>query len=79
MSCYFTFDNNFHVPSIGMVHASDMFHGQDGDAQIKEIRTWLNAQGVRDFEPVSLYCDQLKTVNVLSKVCLAFLLTRTSS
>lgn len=59
----FPFDVDAHVPSIDMVLASDMFHGGDGDGKIKEIRAWLNAQGVRDFEPVSLYCDQLKTVS----------------
>ena len=62
MSYAFAFDNNVHVMSIDMVQASDMFRGEDGDAQIKEIRGWLNAHGVRDFEPVSLYCDQLKMV-----------------
>lgn len=53
--------------SIDMVSASTLFPGKDADAQVKEIRSWLNARGVRDFEPVSLYCDQLKTVNVAMK------------
>ena len=57
-----------HFISTDMVLASKLLHSRDGDAQVKEIRTWLNAQGVRDFEPVSLYCDQLKTVILRSNL-----------
>jgi Exoribonuclease Xrn1 D2/D3 domain len=57
-----------------MVSASTLFPGRDPDARVKEIRSWLNAQGVRDFEPVSLYCDQLKTVMSRLKISLTFLI-----
>lgn len=49
-----------------MVLASDMFPEGDGDTQIKDIRMWLNSRGVRDFDPVSLFCDQLKMVRLPS-------------
>ncbi|KAF8525866.1 exonuclease II [Hysterangium stoloniferum] len=57
-----------------MVRASDLFKGENGDAKVKEIRSWLNTQGVRDFEPVSLFCDQLKkdTVTEIEKLADAF-------
>ncbi|OCH84921.1 hypothetical protein OBBRIDRAFT_740759 [Obba rivulosa] len=43
-----------------MVKASAIFPGEDADAQVKEVRSWLMQKGIRDFEPVSLFCDQLK-------------------
>jgi len=46
-----------------MLRASDIFPGENGDAKVKEIKAWLNTQGVRDFEPVSLFCEQLKKVS----------------
>ena len=43
-----------------MVKASDIFKNiENPDAKVKEIKAWLNTKGVRDFEPVSLFCDQL--------------------
>ncbi|KAI0649009.1 exonuclease II [Trametes meyenii] len=43
-----------------MVKAADAFSGSsNADAKAKEVKTWLNTKGVRDFEPVSLFCDQL--------------------
>jgi len=45
-----------------MVKASDVL-GPDAEARVKDVKNWLKSKGVRDFEPVSLYCDQL------SKVC----------
>ncbi|KAI0671842.1 exonuclease II [Trametes maxima] len=43
-----------------MVKAADVFTGaQNADAKAKEVKSWLNTKGVRDFEPVSLFCDQL--------------------
>lgn len=47
---------------IGMVKASDVFPGPDPDGNVREIKSWLKSKGVRDFEPVSLYCDQLAQV-----------------
>ena len=49
--------------SIAMVKASEALPGPDPDGQIREIKSWLKSKGVRDFEPVSLYCDQLTKVN----------------
>lgn len=46
-----------------MIKASEALPGPDPDGQIREIKTWLKSKGVRDFEPVSLYCDQLTKVN----------------
>jgi hypothetical protein len=46
-----------------MARASDLFPPGEADAKIKEIRSWLNTKGVRDFEAVSLFCDQLDKVH----------------
>ncbi|KAL6301387.1 exonuclease II [Sparassis latifolia] len=43
-----------------MAKASDVFPGPNADAKLKEVRSWLYTKGIRDFEPVSLFCDQLK-------------------
>ena len=45
-----------------MAKASEIFSGPDPDGKVKEIKHWLKAKGVRDFEPVSLFCDQLTKV-----------------
>ncbi|KZV63884.1 hypothetical protein PENSPDRAFT_589169 [Peniophora sp. CONT] len=52
-----------------MARATDIFPEEAG-AKAKEVRSWLNTKGVRDFEPVSLFCDQLKkdTVAEIEKV-----------
>ncbi|KAG6889401.1 hypothetical protein C0992_005394 [Termitomyces sp. T32_za158] len=42
-----------------MAQASEILSGPDPDARVKEIKGWLKSKGVRDFEPVSLFCDQL--------------------
>lgn len=48
---------------LAMVKAADVFaNTKNPDAKVKEIKTWLNSKGVRDFEPVSLFCDQLGKV-----------------
>lgn len=39
-----------------------MFPNSDPDDRVKDIKGWLKAKGVRDFEPVSLFCDQLSKV-----------------
>jgi hypothetical protein len=48
-----------------MARASDLYPPGEADAKVKEIKKWLGDKGVRDFEPVSLFCDQL------DKVCLS--------
>lgn len=45
-----------------MLAASDVFPGDDAESRVKEVKNWLNSKGIRDFEPVSLFCDQLKKV-----------------
>ncbi|KAI0367978.1 hypothetical protein BV20DRAFT_949035 [Pilatotrama ljubarskyi] len=48
-----------------MIKASDVFtDAPNPDAKAKEVKTWLNSKGVRDFEPVSLFCDQLGKATV---------------
>lgn len=47
---------------IAMIKASDALPGPDPDGQVRDIKSWLKSKGVRDFEPVSLYCDQLTKV-----------------
>ncbi|KAH9944834.1 exonuclease II [Amylocystis lapponica] len=53
-----------------MARSSDVFSGPDADTRVKEARSWLQGRGVRDFEPVSLFCDQLKkeTVKVIEEL-----------
>lgn len=45
-----------------MAKASDVFLDGNPDAKLKEVQAWLNSKGVRDFEAVSLFCDQLDKV-----------------
>lgn len=47
---------------VAMLKSSDVFSSSDADAKVKEVRSWLTSKGIRDFEPVSLFCDQLKKV-----------------
>ena len=41
-----------------MTRASDIFT-ENADARVKDVKTWLKSKGVREFEPVSLFSDQL--------------------
>lgn len=45
-----------------MARATDLFPGPEADSEVKAIRNWLAKKGVRDFEQVSLFCDQLDKV-----------------
>jgi len=47
-----------------MAKASQLLPGSDPDQQVKEVKAWLKSKGVRDFVPVSLFCDQLGKVKV---------------
>ena len=50
-------------PRTDMAKASTVFPSEDDPgAKAREIRTWLANKGVRDFEPVPLYCAQLDKV-----------------
>jgi len=60
-----TFPDVFRVLDRGgdaMAKSSEIFSGPDPDGKVREIKHWLKAKGVRDFEPVSLFCDQLTKV-----------------
>ncbi|KIJ09179.1 hypothetical protein PAXINDRAFT_48683, partial [Paxillus involutus ATCC 200175] len=46
-----------------MARASDIF-GENADARVKEVKSWLKSKGVCDFEPVSLFSDQLSKETV---------------
>ncbi|PPQ77620.1 hypothetical protein CVT25_011231 [Psilocybe cyanescens] len=59
-----------------MAKASDVFPGPDPDAKVKEIKNWLKSKGVRDFEPVSLFCDQLTKETVTEIEALADTFTK---
>ncbi len=49
-----------------MALASSVFKDHKPDERMREIRAWLKSKGVPDFEPVSLFCDQLSKVRILS-------------
>ena len=48
---------------LAMVRVDDIFGEHDPLRRIREIQSWLKSKGVKDFEPVSLFCDQLSKVN----------------
>jgi hypothetical protein len=48
-----------------MARASDVFADGDADSKVLEVKSWLKSRGVRDFEPVSLFADQLTKVRLL--------------
>ncbi|KAK7466207.1 exonuclease II Exo2 [Stygiomarasmius scandens] len=58
-----------------MATAADIFSGSDPDGRVREIKSWLKSKGVRDFEPVSLFCDQLSkdTVSEIEKLADSFI------
>ncbi|KZT67451.1 hypothetical protein DAEQUDRAFT_673200 [Daedalea quercina L-15889] len=62
-----------------MLTASDVFPGSDADSRVKEVKQWLNSKGIRDFEPVSLFCDQLKKDTVKEIQAVADKITSTKS
>ena len=41
---------------------SEVFSGPTSDARVKELKAWLVAKGVRDFEAVPLNCDKVGKV-----------------
>ncbi|KAG7094057.1 hypothetical protein E1B28_007676 [Marasmius oreades] len=67
-----------------MMVRADSFFGtgsQNPDAKVKEIKAWLKSKGVRDFEPVSLFCNQLEkdTVIQIEKLADSYTATRSSA
>ncbi|KAL0571703.1 exonuclease II Exo2 [Marasmius crinis-equi] len=65
-----------------MVRSDDFFSAgsQSPDAKVKEVKAWLKSKGVRDFEPVSLFCDQLDkdTVSQIEKLADEYTSSRSS-
>jgi hypothetical protein len=51
------------LSTLAMLKASDAFPGSDPDLKIREIKAWLKSKGVRDFEPVTLFSDQIAKVS----------------
>ncbi len=45
-----------------MATASEVLPGAEPDSRVREVKAWLKMKGVRDFEPVSLFSDQLTKV-----------------
>ncbi|KAJ7157550.1 exonuclease II [Mycena crocata] len=64
-----------------MAKASDILRVPDPDARVKEAKNWLKSKGVRDFEPVSLFCDQLtkETVTDIEKLADSFTANKSTS
>jgi len=48
--------------ALDFLKLSEVFSGPTSDARIKELKTWLVAKGVRDFEAVPLNCDKVGKV-----------------
>ncbi|TFK36739.1 hypothetical protein BDQ12DRAFT_239185 [Crucibulum laeve] len=62
-----------------MAKAAEVLAGDDPDGRVKEIKSWLKSKGVRDFEPVSLFCDQLTKDTVTEIEALADSFTKSKS
>ncbi|KAF5378954.1 hypothetical protein D9757_008738 [Collybiopsis confluens] len=64
-----------------MLKAADVLPGSNPDARVKEIKTWLKQKGVRDFEAVSLFCDQLSkdTISQIEKLADVFTENKSST
>ncbi|KAF8808626.1 hypothetical protein BYT27DRAFT_7286147 [Phlegmacium glaucopus] len=62
-----------------MMKAADALPGPDPDGQVKEINSWLKSKGVRDFEAVSFYCDQLTKETVAEIEASADTITKSKS
>ncbi|KAF8150162.1 exonuclease II [Crassisporium funariophilum] len=62
-----------------MAKASEALPGPDPDGTVREIKHWLKSKGVRDFEPVSLFCDQLTKDTVAEIESLADTFTKSKS
>jgi len=48
--------------AVDFLKLSEVFPGSASDTRIKELKAWLVAKGVRDFEPVPLNCDKVGKV-----------------
>ncbi|KAJ7608732.1 exonuclease II [Roridomyces roridus] len=68
-------------PRVAIAKASEILRVPDPDARVKEVKAWLKSKGVRDFEPVSLSCDQLTkgTVTDIEKLADSFTANKPTS
>lgn len=51
-----------HIPT-DLQKASDYFEPSAAESRLKELKAWLVQKGVRDFDKVGLYSDQLEKVS----------------
>ena len=61
-----------------MARAEDIFPN-NSDQKVREIKGWLSSKGVKDLEPVSLYCDQLDKETVIKLTSVADECTQSKS
>lgn len=55
--------------ALDFLRLSDVFPGPTSGARVKELKTWLVAKGVRDFEAVPLNCDKVGKVGLAHTHC----------
>jgi hypothetical protein len=48
------------LPALDFLKLSEVFAGPGYDARIAELKAWLIAKGIRDFEAVPLNCDSIR-------------------
>jgi len=53
-----------HLLGLDFLKLSEVFSGPTSDGRIKELKAWLVAKGVRDFEAVPLNCDKVGKVRL---------------
>ena len=50
------------MSALDFLKLSEVFPSPTSDARTKELKAWLAAKGVRDFEAVPLNCDKVGKV-----------------
>ena len=45
-----------------LMRAADFFDSRSAESRLKELKAWIAQKGVRDFDKVPLYSDQLEKV-----------------
>ncbi|KAJ7067517.1 exonuclease II, partial [Mycena amicta] len=65
----------------GIAKASELFRSSDPEVVVRTAKAWLKGTGVRDMEPVSLFCDQLgkDTVMEIEKLADTFAAAKSAS
>ena len=53
---------------VDLTKATDFFEPSVADARMKQLKAWIAEKGVRDFEKVPLYSDQLEKVRLSSSL-----------